>query len=90
MVDEEDWEEILSMSKPVRGYKASTRSKNKDSAQVSDSDDEDYNPSTKNKPIPKIKKKVRGTLIALNHNQTLMLDLFKMFSVIGKYCSESG
>ena len=57
VMDEDDWEEILSMSKPVRGYKASTRSK--DSAQVSDSDDEDYNPSTKTKTIPKVRKKVR-------------------------------
>ena len=59
VMDEDDWEEILSMSKPVRGYKASTRSKNKDSAQVSDSDDEDYNPSTKTRTIPKVRKKVR-------------------------------
>ena len=58
-MDEDDWEEILSMSKPLRGYKASTRSKNKDSAQVSDSDDEDYDPSTKAKTIPKVRKKVR-------------------------------
>ena len=46
------------MAKPARGYKASTRSKNKDSAQVSDSDDEDYDPTTKAKTIPKVEKKV--------------------------------
>lgn len=53
---EDDWEEILSGAKPVRGYRASER--NKDAAQASDSDDDDFDPALKKKKVPAVKKKV--------------------------------